>query len=627
MEMCVFEFAKRGLAGLKCGVPMKVMGRALRYFWADAPRLAGMGALLLLSLGASLLKPWPVAIILDSVLGAKPLPEWLKGVVGREVTRDLGVLLGLAAMLFIVHAGHGVLSAAQNYIAIGIGLRGLRWVRNDVFACLQRLSLKFHHGRQTGDLIYRAAWDTYSFQTLFQQGLVTFVTALLTLVLMVGVMARLNGLLTLVALATIPLLVLSIRIFGREMTRRGAAAQQADSQVTSMVQQSLSLMPLVQSYAREEKQQEMFTAQTAEAEAKRLSQHGWELLYWLGVTIVFALGVTATVLVGALQVKEGRLSVGGLWIFLAYLAQFYEPLNQLSHMGATVSTAKAAVSRVFEILDTPEEVKDAPNARPVVRGAISTRKPLPDNALVVRGHIAFESVSFHYQPGKLVLRDISFTLEPGTRTAVIGPSGAGKSTLMNLLPRFYDPVAGAIKLDGADLRELKLKELRAQIAVVLQEPMLLPGTIADNIAYGKPGATLDEIQAAAMAANAHEFIERLPQKYQTRVGEGEARLSVGERQRLSIARAFLKDAPILLLDEPTSALDAESEAVVVKSLFDLMRGRTTLLIAHRLSTIKNVEQVLVLEDGILTEKGSPEELLRKQGGYFARVAKGQVEIG
>jgi len=245
--------------------------------------------------------------------------------------------------------------------------------------------------------------------------------------------------------------------------------------------------------------------------------------------------------------------------------------------------------------------------------------------VVVSGRFAFENVSFGYEKDRSVLHDVSFELQPGESCAVIGPSGAGKSTLMNLVPRFFDPDGGVVKLEGADLRGLRLKDLREQIAVVLQEPILLPATIAENIAFGKPGATPAEIEAAARAANAHAFISKLPQQYQTMVGEGAARLSVGERQRINIARAFLKDAPILLLDEPTSALDAESEAQVVASIFDLMRGRTTLMVAHRLSTIRRVNKVVVMEAGRVTECGSPEELL-KRGGYFARVASGQIAL-
>jgi ATP-binding cassette subfamily B protein/subfamily B ATP-binding cassette protein MsbA len=636
---------KLRFAAVTVAALMSQLARALQFFRPDARRLILVGLLLLLCIGANLLKPWPLALIVDSVLGTKPLPDWLRSLTGDHGKETWLFLLGLAVLL--LHLGQSALSSAQNYLSIRIGLAGLRRVRHEIFACLQRLSLRFHQGTQSGDLIHRAAWDTYSFQTLFQQGLITSANALLSLLFMVVVMIRLNVLLTLVALALVPALLLVIRYFGRRMTERGSAAQQADSQVTSFVQQSVAALPLIQSYTREEHEEHAFTSRTAAAMEKRLAQHGWELVYWLAISFVFAAGTAAIVWIGSLQVLAGKLTVGELLIFLAYLAQLYEPLNQLSHVGATVAGAVVGTQRVFEILDTPEEVKDAPDARPVVsarqptsgnragekgsrgereRPAASLAPPFsPAPILAVRGAIEFDQVSFSYQKEQPVLQGVSFHIAAGQSAAFIGPSGVGKTTLLNLLPRFFDPTGGTVKLDGADLRELRLKDLRTQIAVVLQEPILLPASIAENIAYGKPHASRAEIEAAARAANADKFIAKLPAGYNAIVGDGGARLSVGERQRLNLARAFLKDAPILLLDEPTSALDADSEALVVASLFDLMKGRTTLMVAHRLSTIGRVDKILVLQDGKLIEQGSPAELKTKEG-YYARVIAGQVEL-
>ena len=600
---------------------MRNVGRALQFFRPDLGRIALVVLLGLASVTANVLKPWPVALIVDCVLGGKPLPDgWARNFFWGETS--LKIITALALGLFVLHALQGLLSAAQNFTAIQVGLRGLTRVRSLVFAMLQRLSLRFHQSARIGDLIYRASWDTYSFQTLFQQGALTFLNAFLSLGLMVAVMARVNVKLTIVAIAIIPLLVAVIRVLGAKMTQRGTAAQQADSAVTTLVQQNISALPLIQSYTREEQEQRRFEQQAQIAQERRLSQHGWELIYWLAISLVFAGGMAATVWIGSQEVLAQRLTVGQLVVFLAYLGQMYEPLNQLSHVGATTATALAATQRVFEVLDSREEVREAENARGIQNAKCKIKNA---EALQVSGQVTFEHVTFGYDKEKPVLHNITFDLRPGETCAIIGPSGAGKSTLMNFVPRFFDPDSGTVKLDGEDLRQLRLKDLREQVAVVLQEPILLPTTIAENIAYGKANATAAEIEAAARAANAHAFIDKLPKKYETVVGDGATRLSVGERQRINIARAFLKDAPILLLDEPTSALDAESERQVVGSIFDLMQGRTTLMIAHRLSTIRRVQKIVVLENGRLTECGSPEELLGRSG-YFSRISTGQEEL-
>jgi ATP-binding cassette subfamily B protein/subfamily B ATP-binding cassette protein MsbA len=587
---------------------MKDLPRILRYFRPDTGRIVFVFFLMLGSAALNALKPWPLAIIIDSVLGTKPMPR----IFPPNAMLDKSWLLAfLAFAIFMLYFTQSAVASVQNYFSILVSLRGLKRVRGEFFSRLLRFSARFHQSATAGDLIYRASWDTYSVQTIFQQGLMTFATALISLAVMVVIMVRMNLTLTLIALALAPLLVISVRIFANDMRRRTAAAQQADSRVTALVQQSIASLALTQSCAQEQFESNRFDSAAGNAQTSRLSQHTSELAYGFVIAAIFGFGVAATTWLGAKQVSLGLLTIGELFVFLSYLAQLYEPLNQLSHVGATVAGALAGARRVFEILDSTDEIKELPDAVPV-----------PASSLKTQGQpaIALRNVFFAYDSTRDVLRDVTFALNCGESMAIIGPSGAGKTTLLHLIPRFFDPKAGQIELGGVDLRRLRLKDLRASISLVLQEPIILPATVAENIAYGKPGATTQEIESAARAANADGFIQKLGRKYQTPIGEGAARLSAGERQRINLARAFLKDAPILLLDEPTSALDAESEALIAESLDTLVKGRATLIVAHRLETIARMSRVLALEDGRVTECGAPAELLAS-GGYYARVMR------
>jgi len=619
---------------------LRQLVRALGYFKPDARQVSLTLGMLILSIGLNLLKPWPLAVLVDSVLGTRPYPTWLPADVqswgkAAQITAIVGAALGL-------HFIHAAVNAGHIYLSIGVGLRGLRRVRDDVFGWLQRLSLRYHQGTEAGDIIFRAGTDTCAFQTLFQQGVLIFISAAGTLVFMAVAMARLNLRLTAVALIAVPILLVSLKLFGRAMSTRGVVAQQAESKVYSLIHQGINALPLIQSHAREHHEQQRFTAHTEQAQQQKMAQHGLEVLYWASISLILSACTLGVTWMGAQQVLAANLTVGQLLVFLAYVAQLFEPLNQLSQVGATLSSASASTRRVFEVLDTPEDVKDRPDARRAFRARDLDPTGLPKSAVQgesgasgpigpashpvpVYGNVIYDDVSFAYENSCPVLRHVSFKLMAGTAAAIIGPSGAGKTTLLNLLPRFFDPVSGAVLLEGVDLRDLRLKDLRAQVSLVLQEPIILPTTVAENISYGKPEATMEEIEAAARAAHASEFIEKLPGHYRTVIGDGGARLSVGQKQRINLARAFLKDAPILLMDEPTSALDVESEAQVVASLFALMRGRTTLMVAHRLTTIRRVETVLVVEDGRLTEMGAPDDLLAERG-YYARVVNGQLGL-
>src|SRR5512144_1095219 len=616
--------------------------RALGYFRPDAGRIALSVGLLLLGIGLNLLKPWPLAVLVGSIRGGKPYPGWLP-----DAARAWGQPAQLTAVIaasLALHLAHAAACAGHAYLSIGVGLRGLRRVRDDVFGWLQRLSLRYHHGTEAGDIIFRAGTDTCAFQTLYLQGFLTFLSATGTLLFMTFAMVRLNLRLAAVAMVAVPILLLSIKVFGRAMRVRGTAAQQAESKVYALILQGITALPLIQSHAREDHERQRFTAHTEEARQQKMAQQGLEVFYWGSISVILSACTLGLTWVGAQQVLAAHLTVTELLVLLAYDPQLFNPLHPHSQDGATPSSASAIPRRVFEILDTPQEVKDGPEARRVCQGrdldgpaglptsadnmfaaaggepAVSLRPPLP-----VYGNVTYDDVSFGYESSRPVLRHISFKLLAGTSAAIIGPSGSGKTTLLNLLPRFFDPASGAVRLEGVDLRELRREDLRAQIGMVLQEPIILPTTVAENISYGKPNATMAEIEAAARAAHADQLIEKLPQHYRTVIGDGGARLSVGEKQRINLARAFLKDAPILLMDEPTSALDAESEARVVASLFALMRGRTTLMVAHRLTTIRRVDTVLVVDGGRVTETGAPDDLLAQQG-YYARVVNGQVDL-
>jgi ATP-binding cassette subfamily B protein/subfamily B ATP-binding cassette protein MsbA len=620
----------------------RLLARAFGYFKPDVGRIGLAVGLLLASIGINLLKPWPLAILVDSVLGSKPYPAWLpREIMAWAQPAQITAIIAASLVLYFVHSA---VCASHVYLTIGIGLRGLRRVRDDVFGWIQRLSLRYHHGTVAGDIIFRAGTDTTAFQVLFQEGLLTVISATGTLLFMTVMMARLNLYLTGVALVAVPVLLVSIKLYGGTMRSRGMAAQQAESRVYSLIHQGITALPLIQSHAREDHEHRRFTAQTEAARRQKMAQQGLEVFYWGSISVILGACTLGVTWVGAQQVLAGNLTLGELLVFLAYVAQLFEPLHQLSKVGATLSSASASTRRVFEILDTPEDVKNSPEARPVLRGidvdgpaglpssaddmfaaAEASAAPPPGRPLQIYGNVTYDDVSFAYDPARPALHHVSFKLLAGTSAAIIGPSGAGKTTLLNLLPRFFDPTNGAVLLEGVDLRQLRLEDLRAQIGLVLQQPIVLPTTIAENIAYGKPDATIEEIEAAAHAANASAFIERLPDHYQTVVGDGGAHLSVGEKQRINLARAFLKNAPILLMDEPTSALDVESEAQVVASLFALMKGRTTLMVAHRLTTIRRVDKILVVENGRLTEMGQPDDLLAEQG-YYARVVSGQLAL-
>ncbi|MEY4326115.1 MAG: hypothetical protein RIS24_2286 [Verrucomicrobiota bacterium] len=550
---------------------MKWLIPTLRIYRPDAARCAAALGLVGLTTASAVIKPWPLAWILDALSGRSgdtdSIPRWTLALLGAYLL-------------------HGVLGAAQQSLVITLGLRGLQRIRHQVFERLLRLSPREVQGTAAGDWIYRATWDTYAFQTLFTHGIFTGLTAGAGVIAMTVVMARIHLPLTAVALATVPPLIAVMRFFGPRLQRAATQAQTTDAGIAAAVQQAVANLSLIQAFTRESTLTAAFDRQAAEAFRARRHQHRSEVIYLAAVAAILSAGTAGLVALGSREVSSGQLTLGQLLVFLAYLAQLYEPLNQLSHLGGTISTAQASAQRVLEWLDTPDH-------------ATSGTTPAPRPAHGV--DLEFSGVGFAYDPDRPVLRGLDLRLKPGEIVAIVGPSGAGKTTLLQLIPRFLEPAAGQIRWCGLDLKSLDRQSLRRQVSWVLQEPLLLSATIAENIGFGREAATRAEIEAAAQEAHAHEFILRLPQGYDTRVGDGAARLSVGEKQRIHLARAFLKDAPVLLLDEPTSALDGESEAAVLAAVQRLTRGRTTLMVAHRPETLHIAHRILRLESGALTE--------------------------
>jgi ATP-binding cassette subfamily B protein/subfamily B ATP-binding cassette protein MsbA len=568
-----------------------------------------IGLLLLLSgSGIALLQPWPLKLVVDSVLGNHETPAFLSDLT-TWVTQDMGIisnpqyaLLGiLCGSMLLIQLLMGSLTVLSTYTLVGVGLRMVFRLRCRLFDHLQRLSLAFHDNTPVGDSLYRVTWDTYCVQALLNSGMIPALTATFTLLGIAGIMLSLDWLLTLVALAMGLPLVILIRGLDRPMTDRSLRFHERESQISTRVQETMTGIRAVQAFGQEASENRRFMGHAEESLRANLRltvlQSGSQGL----VGLLLALGTAVVIGIGATRAVQGLLTVGDIVLLVSYLAMLYKPLETLASTAAVVQSAAASGRRVWELLETSPDVFDRPHALSLPKKAI--------------GPIIFNQVSFYYQESQPVLRDIYLEIPPGQRVAIVGPSGAGKTTLANLLPRFHDPTYGQVTLNGYDLRHLTLDSLRRNIALVHQEPVLFCTTIQENIAYGRPQATSKEIESAAQAAGAHAFIRDLPDGYDTKVGERGATLSGGQRQRIAIARAFLKDAPILIMDEPTSSLDAETEHALLEALKKLMEGRTTIIIAHRLSTVREADRIILLQNGTIVESGTHTELLLRDELY------------
>jgi ATP-binding cassette subfamily B protein/subfamily B ATP-binding cassette protein MsbA len=549
-----------------------------------------------------LLKPWPIKLAVDQIIGKQPLQIWNLDLSFTDWGVDSQILAVIGLLLF-THLGTGFVQLLNNYITIRMGQDMVQDFRCELFDHLQRQSLLFHQKRPTGDIIYRLMGDTYAVQSLFMNGVFTSLTSVVLLVGMFFILLGLDVELTLYSLAVIPVLLLFISKVSKRIGNLSMESYNRESRVYSTVEQIFSSISLVQAFAREEDERSRFVSQSKNSFDSKLSLYSLQTVYGWLVNGLTAAGTGLVLYIGVRHVLNGVLSTGELLVFLSYLASLYTPINSLSTTVANIRAALSQAKRVLDMLDADEAVREAPDARELV---------------VERGEVRYEAVSFEYDPGHPILSDVDFTCPGGSMIALVGQTGAGKTSTVSLLLRFFDPTRGRILVDGQDLRGVTLKSLRENISVVLQDTQLFPMTVKENIAYGRKSASLEEVVAAARMANAHEFIVKLPEAYDTVLGEKGANLSGGQRQRLSIARAILKNSPILILDEPTSALDAETEALIMEGLERLVTNRTTFVIAHRLSMMKRADTILVIKDHRVAEAGTFEELMAK-GGEFARL--------
>jgi ATP-binding cassette subfamily B protein len=553
------------------------------------PGIAGAGLMVLAGTAVGLLEPWPLKFLFDDVL----IHPRSGGHAKALLVAIVGAIIGIAAL-------GSLFGYLRQYLLNAAGQKVAFSMRAAIYEQIQRLPLSFHDRQQTGDLITTVTKDVDKVQELITDAAVEAGSNALTLVGMVGVMLALDWQLAIVTMAIIPLLSISLRRYRGTVKAAERHIRRKEGDIASLTQETLTSIRLVKVFGRERYETDRFRTHTEEALGANLRISRIEAAFGSFLNMLTALALGGLVWFGSLQVLSGRLTPGELIIFVSYLKDFYSPVRALSKLAGSVGRARVRAEKIIGLLNEPEAVADGPDAIP---------------APALEGHVRFEGVTFSYLPEQPVLRDVDFEVLPGQVAALVGATGAGKSTIAALLPRLYDPEEGRVVVDGHDIRDLQLASYRPQVSLVLQSSLLFHASIRENIAYGRPDATMDEIVEAARVANIHDYIEALPDGYDTVVGERGDTVSGGQRQRIAIARAVVRDAPVLLLDEPTSGLDARSERLVLDALDRLMTGRTTIVIAHRLSTVRRADLILVVDGGRIVERGTHDQLLALDGRY------------
>lgn len=568
-------------------------------------QLGALVTIVFIGAGIAALLPWPMKLVIDHVLYDIPLPQsmqWLSLILPDN--NAITLLVALACTGFALLVVQRLVQMLQGWLETGIGERITYDIGEQLLAHLQKMSLLYHSNNPSGDLIRRVTTDSRYLQEITLGVFVPILTSSVTLVAMFIIMLNLHIGMTLVALAAAVPIPWLIRLLSPRMTENTYVHQQSEGRVMSAAEQTLTGLPVIQAFGQEDRQHNKFRQLSEKSMRDYLKSIRTQLEFSVGVSSTTALGTAVMLLVGGFSVLRGSITLGELLVFLSYVAALYGPVETLAYVSSTYAAATARAKRVFEVLDLAPTVTQFSNEQ------------FPATETRSGARISLNNLCFEYKPGEPVLDHVSINVAEGETVALVGTTGSGKSTLVSLIPRFYDPSSGNIEVNGIDIKSVSLKALRDQISIVLQDPYLLPVSIADNIAIGSPAASREAIINAAKASNADEFITKLPLGYDTVLSEHGSDLSGGQRQRLAIARALIKDAPILILDEPTSALDVRTEALFFEALNNLMKGRTAFIIAHRLSTIRNADRIIVLEAGSVVESGSHHQLMEKRGYYY-----------